>query len=162
MQSTGIAFLMTHRLAMTIVLRGLNTPQNRSNLLGLYKGLITFIELKTIHRWGENGTPVEEIKSAIEKLPVNNHSGYYPWFLQNQWVLHHNQPQHTNPVHKMMLRGWQYAGSSLSATLDKINNAKSKWPKHKQEFFTFCTGLLSDWHPFPELTNRLTFGFFTI
>ena len=137
------------------------TVENRSKLLGLYIGLILHIEVepKTIHRWRLKGTLVEEIKAAFEQLPPDNRGSYYPWFLQNQWVVDHELAPPTDAAHEMMLRAWQYAGGSSSATLEEINLTKAKWSEHKQGCFSFCAALLSGWHPSPEHTMWLTFGF---
>ena len=58
------------------------TPENMSNLLGLYQGLIKYLEVKpkTIHRWRVKGRLIEEIKVTYEKLPLGSDRGYYPWF----------------------------------------------------------------------------------
>jgi hypothetical protein len=137
------------------------TASNRSNLLGLYQGLINVnrVKPKTIHRWRLNGTLVQEIKAVYEELPVRTRGRYYPWFLQNQWVL---DPAHSKPtdlVHDMMLRGWQYAGGSSSATSEEIKAGVAKWPEEKQMCFSFCMNLLSDWHPHPAQAAWLLFGF---
>jgi len=96
---------------------------------------------------------------AFETLPEDNRGGYYPWFLQNQWVIDRNLAPPTDAAHETMLRGWQYAGGSSSATLQEINVTKATWPEHKQQCFGFCTALQSGWHPAPEQRIWLTFGF---
>ena len=63
------------------------------------------------------GMLVEEIKSAFEKLLHNKWGGYYPWFLQNQWVINQELVPLTNPVHKVQLCAWQYMGSSHSSKI---------------------------------------------
>jgi MYND finger len=139
------------------------TPENQSKLLGLYIGLISRmnVEPKTIHRWRLKGTLVEEIKSAFEKLPQNNRGGYFPWFLQNQWMINPELTPPTNPVNETLLRAWQYADGSPTSTREEIDVARASWPKDKQECFYFCTILLSSWHPSPEQAVWLNFGFCT-
>jgi hypothetical protein len=136
------------------------TPENRSNLLGLYVGLITRVGVspKTIHRWRQQGTLIEEIKAAFEKRPESN-GAYYPWFLQNQWVLDPMLHPPTDASHEMMARAWRYAGGSPSSTGEEIHIATTNWPIHKQECFSFCAALLSGWHPSPDQGIWLKFGF---
>jgi len=117
------------------------TASNRSKLLGLYQGLIN------------------EIKKAFEEVPVNARGGYYAWFLKNQWVLDPARSKPTDLVHDMMLRGWQYAGGSSSATSGEIKAGVAKWPEEKQICFSFCMNLLSDWYPRPTQAAWLLFGF---
>ncbi|KIM81256.1 hypothetical protein PILCRDRAFT_821715 [Piloderma croceum F 1598] len=139
------------------------TVENQSKLLGLYIGLILYIKVepKTIHRWRLKGTMAEEIKSAFEKLPQSNRGSYYPWFLQNQWVINLELTPPTNPVDETLLRAWQYAGGLPTSTREEMDAVKASWPKHKQECFFFCTLLLSSWHPSPEQAAWLNFSFCT-
>jgi MYND finger len=137
------------------------TAENRSNLLGLYQGLIKHIgvEPKEIHRWRRKGTLAEEIKSAFEELPQSSRGGYYPWFIQNQWVINPELAPPTDTVHEALLRVWRYMGGSPSSTREEIRVATASWPQHKQECSFFCTILLSSWHPSPDQAAWLNFGF---
>jgi hypothetical protein len=139
------------------------TPSNRSKLLGLYRGLMVYLQVKpkTVHQWRLKGTLVEEIKAAFEtQLPEDNRGAYYAWFLQNQWVLDHNLPPPPDTsLYSMMIRGWKYAGGSASATMEEINAIRTIWPPYKQHCYEFCTTLLSGCNPPPERNIWLTFGF---
>jgi hypothetical protein len=105
------------------------------------------------------GTLAEEIKSAFEELPQSSRGGYYPWFLQNQWVINPELAPPTDAIHETLLRAWRYAGGSPSSTREQIDVAKASWSQHKQECFFFCTLLLSSWHPSPDQAAWLKFGF---
>ena len=137
------------------------TPENRSNLLGLYQGLITYqrVEPKTIHRWRVKGRLIEEIKAAYEKLPPDKRGGYYPWLLQNEWVINQELPAPTDAAHEMMLRAWKYAGGSSASTQEVMAAEIAGWSERKRACFGFCASLLSGWHPSPELNIWLQFGF---
>jgi hypothetical protein len=137
--------------------------ENQSNLLGLFKGLILNmgLEPQTIHRWRLKGILVGEIKRAFETLASESRGRYYPWFLKNQWVLDWNMPLPIEDPHRTMLRGWQYAGGSSTATKEEINVAKAKWPEDKHECLFFCVNILGDWQARPEHDIWLHFGFCT-
>lgn len=100
------------------------TAENRSKLLGLFQGLVNYhrVPPKTIHGWRLKGTLAEEIKKTFEKQPPEFRGGYYPWFLQNQWVLDRTLPPpsgNNDLIYQSILPGWRYAGGSPSATSDE-------------------------------------------
>ncbi|KAF8485556.1 hypothetical protein JB92DRAFT_3148680 [Gautieria morchelliformis] len=136
------------------------TAGNRSKLLGLYIGLIIYqnVEPKTIHTWRIQGTLIQNIKTTYEKVPQQYRGSYYPWFLQNQWVLDNTQAAPDLPL-QLVARGWQYAGGSASATIEEIDAIKATWPESKRDCLVFCSCLLADWHPSPDQQTWLTFGF---
>jgi hypothetical protein len=136
-------------------------PENRSMLLGLYRGMIMTDEFepKSLHRWRVNGTLIEEIKKWYEKIPESHRGGYYLWFLQNQWVLDSNLSPPHDLLHPMLMRGWCYTGGSPSATKEEIHAIRATWPQEKQQCFLLCSGLLSSGHPGPDEDNWLHFGF---
>ncbi|KAJ6623180.1 hypothetical protein B0H10DRAFT_1909635 [Mycena sp. CBHHK59/15] len=137
--------------------------ENRSKLLGLYIGLIEHLEIshKKVYQWQKDGTLVENIKVAFSVLPEGSRSGYYPWFLKNQWVLDRTLPQPGDPVDEMMMRSWQYVHGPNART-DKhedIAAEMSKWPDVRQECLLLCNLILSQLHPSPELEIWVNFGF---
>lgn len=73
------------------------TAYDRSHLLGLYIGLFRalLVTPKELHAWRKEGRLVEEIKAQYETLPPYNRGGYYPWFLQHQYVLD-GSPSHAS------------------------------------------------------------------
>ncbi|CAI2161997.1 13665_t:CDS:2 [Funneliformis geosporum] len=62
-------------------------PREKSMLLGLYIGLITYIGCSAshIHSWWEKGELPLGIKKAYSDAGAN--SGYYQWFLENEHLL---------------------------------------------------------------------------
>lgn len=58
----------------------------REFLLGLYIGLINFLEcpFKDIVEAHAKGKLPELIKERYEAYPLDNKGGYYPWFLKNE------------------------------------------------------------------------------
>jgi hypothetical protein len=135
--------------------------ENRQNLLGLYIGLIERLEVapKQISRWRANGTLIEEIKAAFSKLPEGSRGGYYPWFLQNQWVLDDALTAQGDPVDEMMRGSWRYVHGPNSDTRQDIIAAMSSWSQNKKDCHMLCTLLLSDMHPAPHLPIWVNFGF---
>jgi hypothetical protein len=73
------------------------TEENQSRLIGLYIGLtnksLLGVSAKTLHRWRKDGVLIPEIIKQFESLPPFNRGGYYPWFLENQWVLDGKTPE---------------------------------------------------------------------
>lgn len=65
------------------------SQQERSNLLGLYIGLLRLFEIPTnvLHEHCVRDKIGDLIKQEYEKLPSNSRGEYYPWFLQNQHIV---------------------------------------------------------------------------
>ncbi|GBC04566.1 hypothetical protein RclHR1_05740008 [Rhizophagus clarus] len=63
-------------------------PLEESNLLGLYIGLIKYIEISAseLHSWWNSGNLSSHIKKVCEEKGYNK-SEYYKWFLENEHVL---------------------------------------------------------------------------
>jgi hypothetical protein len=136
------------------------TAKNRSRLLGLYQGLLyQDVSPKTLNGWFVEGTLVEGIKRTFQTLPENNRGGYYPWFLENQWVLDRSKSPPTNPIYDQMMAAWRYAGGSLASSLDEIVSTRNSWPEEKRMCFNLCVNLFAGWHPSPDLDLWRVFGF---
>lgn len=138
--------------------------ENSTKLFGLYIGLIECMGVgpKTLHEWRVSGRLVEEIKVAFNMLPEGRRGGYYPWFLENQWILDVTLPAQTSDVaHEMMNRGWRYATNSptVAVTVAQIQADLNAWPQDKHTCFSLCAGALSKWRPNPEQDTWLYFGF---
>ncbi|KAJ7716594.1 hypothetical protein DFH07DRAFT_354324 [Mycena maculata] len=61
------------------------TPHDKTQLLGLYIGILKFQEVKasTLHEWRISGAMVKNIKALYEAIPSESRGGYYPWFLKH-------------------------------------------------------------------------------
>ncbi|KZP17693.1 hypothetical protein FIBSPDRAFT_933890 [Athelia psychrophila] len=138
--------------------------ENRSNLLGLYKGLYMYLDVapKDLHRWRVRGILVQEIKAAFEKIPESHRGGYYPWFLKNQWIL---EPAQEAPDigREMILRGWRYSigDPTSNPPSDHITAIVKGWPDDKQACYEQCMMSLSKMHPGPAQRSWIDFGFCT-
>ncbi|KAF8964282.1 hypothetical protein BDZ97DRAFT_2058653 [Flammula alnicola] len=139
--------------------------ENQKNLLGLYIGLLERqgVKAKTLHRWRVNGILIQEIKNQFEKIPLASRGGYYPWFLENQWVLDGQEaPEEAEEkVAEMVRLGWLYSGGSPSATATEIKNITTSWPLRKHECLRMSALLLSQLHPGPYDELWIPFGFCT-
>jgi hypothetical protein len=142
-----------------------HTSGAKSKLLGLYGGLIKYFEVspQEIHKWMVGGTLVQEIKATFEKVPEGNRGGYYPWFLENQYLLDRTLPNPDGDDLKMamLMRGWRFIGRPASSSLQQIEAARSAWPEHKQRCFSFYCTLLSGWCPSVDMDVWVTLGFCT-
>ncbi|KAF7795901.1 hypothetical protein EIP86_007068 [Pleurotus ostreatoroseus] len=61
-------------------------------MVGLYQGLFLAngwkLEPREIEKWVKEGTLIQNIKTTFENYgPPESRGLYYPWFLQNQWIL---------------------------------------------------------------------------
>jgi len=139
------------------------TAENQANLLGLYIGLIERMGIKarTIHRWRLNGRLVPEIKARFESLPAGSRGGYYPWFLQNQWIFDGRAEPETNTADDFITKGWIYSGGDPSASASDIQSQTRAWPPDKVLCLKLCTPLLSSFHPSPSEETWIPFGFCT-
>lgn len=138
----------------------------RCKLLGLYIGLMERLEVKprTVHKWRTSGKLVEKIQAAFETLPPGSRGGYYPWFMENLWVLDGFEGVSSDAekgVEDMIQGGWIYAGGSPSASAVSIKDALSKMPEERATCVLSCSLILSDLHPNPSQDIWISFGFCT-
>lgn len=80
----------------------------KSHLLGLYKGLLLYMQDPEIspvklHEWQKEDMLAKKIIKRISALPENSRGGYFSWFLQNQHVVDNTTavPRlqgHDNPI----------------------------------------------------------------
>lgn len=141
---------------------------SESMLCGLYQGVLHALGVtpKELRRWQREGTLVDGIKRSFEAYPPDNRGGYYPWFLQHQYILDGTpvdedaEKMRSEHEYQTMLRqGWAYAGGSPHATIEEILSQTGKFPLEKQECFQFCSMLLVRAHPNPFMKSYLSFGF---
>ncbi|KAG1746942.1 hypothetical protein EDB19DRAFT_1926927 [Suillus lakei] len=140
------------------------TAENRSNLLGLYIGLIERmgIPAKTINDWRVRGVLVEEIKAAYYKIPAEFRGGYFPWFLQNQHVLNVSSgvdSQSNDKGNAMVRRAWRFTGGAETDSLEDIRAGIASMSQHRRTCHFFYGLLLSKWHPAPSQDLWMAFGF---
>ncbi|KAL4265869.1 MUB1/samB family protein [Pleurotus pulmonarius] len=142
------------------------TVEARSKLLGVYIGLIKYHQIrpKTIHKWRIEGRLLEKIKEEFEQLPPNARGGYYPWLLENQYVLDESVPDpRGDPMVEMINLGLKYANMPLLAANESIEDFQrrtSELPKAQALCLVFATKLLSRSHPAPyDARDYINFGF---
>ncbi|KAG2338796.1 hypothetical protein BDR05DRAFT_917909 [Suillus weaverae] len=141
------------------------TVENRSNLLGLYIGLMGSghigIPPKTINDWRVRGVLVEEIKAAYYKIPAEFRGAYFPWFLQNQHILDTSAAadSQNDKGDAMVLRAWRFTGGAETDSPADIRARITSMPRDKKSCHLFYTILLSKWHPAPFDDLWIPFGF---
>ena len=98
------------------------TGEYQSKLLGLFQGLFRVgrIEPKVVHKRRINGTLVENIKKFYKDIPAHAQGYYYPWFLQNQWILDKTKHVPMGYLNDVVAHGWIYTGGRGSDTPDDI------------------------------------------
>ncbi|KAI0046848.1 hypothetical protein FA95DRAFT_1312677 [Auriscalpium vulgare] len=140
------------------------TPQNQGMLLGLYIGLIEHMgtKPKTVHRWRVQGTLIKEIKATLSKLPEGARGGYYPWFLEHQYVLDQSKAPPASPqelADAAVKRAWVFTGGSSAASMAEILEAEHSEGKDRSSCYQLYRTLLSGWHPSPSMSLWVSFGF---
>ena len=142
---------------------------NAQNMLcGLYRGLFIYHEIteKEIRRWQQEGRLVEGIKTAFEALPPNNRGGYYPWFLEHQYLLDGSPLDEDDVARKteerastMLREGWVATGGSPNDTRQQIEAKLAALPEERRACHHFYAMIFSHSHPSPSLKAWLQFGF---
>ncbi|OCH86211.1 hypothetical protein OBBRIDRAFT_250428 [Obba rivulosa] len=137
------------------------TVESGSNLLGLYQGLMHIHEVspQDLRKWRRKGSLIEEIKAAFSTSPPDNRGKYYPWFLNNLWVLDKSLPIPAEMENDFLTPGFQYCGIDPSLPPDRRASIMSSWPRRKQECSTFCIPMASRLYPGPESDLWISFGF---
>ena len=139
-----------------------------NKLVGLYTGLIKYfgITAKELRQWQREGRLIERIKATYEKQPPGCRGGYYPWFLQHQYILDGKPPdeaiaaKNTESKFEQMTRAaWVYSGGSPSSPTLEIKLAYAQMSPVQRECFEFCSLPLTDTRPNPFMPSWLSFGF---
>ncbi|KAG5332118.1 hypothetical protein J132_10410 [Termitomyces sp. J132] len=146
------------------------TNADQSMLLGLYKGLFYDLNIKPkdVHRWLVKGTLVKEIITAFESISKGSRGGYYPWFLEHQYILDPSLPLPV-PAEKYVqethVRVWRFTGGSHKDSLEDIEHKISRMSANTRICFRLYVILLHDLvipsHPHPVQKEWVAFGFCT-
>ncbi|KAK1223935.1 hypothetical protein PQX77_013174 [Marasmius sp. AFHP31] len=134
--------------------------QYSSELLGMYQGLWVInpeLTVKEVHQWRKNGILADKIKETFYSVPENARGGYFPWFLQNEWVLNENLriPDERRPevmLEKMAQAAWERIGEDQSAQFPS-------WSEEKRECFWHYGMVLTDMHPPPTTDAWVRAGY---
>jgi hypothetical protein len=138
------------------------TPEDKSKLLGLYIGIFLSrgVEPIDVHRWRKKGTLVQEIINAFERESKYTKGSYYPWFLQNQHLLDPSWSPEDREISRI-LETWRWVGGSASDTHQQHRDIFDNWDTQRQECFIFYHILRCGWHPSPDMRICVSFGFAT-
>ncbi|KXN91280.1 hypothetical protein AN958_01491 [Leucoagaricus sp. SymC.cos] len=148
--------------------RAIDSSQS-PNLLGLYIGLLDpdrlGVKPLTLHRWRLEGTLVENIKREFERIPKASRGGYYPWFLQNQYLLDGTQTkqewqeQFQSHMEEAFRRAWSFIGKPPDASGAEIHRWSKSLPQYLHHCFSFYVMLLMGQHPSVDTALWITLGF---
>lgn len=130
-------------------------------MLGLYIGLVNHLEIKpqTLHQWRLEGTLVQNIKTAFQKLPEQSRGGYYAWFLKNEYVLNTSLPAPPAVELEEFKRAWVLLGGSAADSEAAIKAKIATWSEERQTCHAFYVVLVSGWHPAPMQDMWVNFGY---
>ncbi|GES99070.1 hypothetical protein RCL_jg9194.t1 [Rhizophagus clarus] len=127
-----------------------------SKLLGLYIGLIKYIEISTseLHSWWKSGNLIFYIKKAYE----NRNSGYYQWFLKNEHVLQGLRKYEGEKTDKYLTDKYRAMVKPYLSEHDQTVPIESL-PESKRDVYTFYFMILKGYVPSIEQQAWIDFGF---
>ncbi|KAI0084398.1 hypothetical protein BDY19DRAFT_909874 [Irpex rosettiformis] len=139
-------------------------PDGPYMIFGLLAGLIKYCNVKPIqlHKWRLQGRLIPEIKAIYEAIPAQARGGYYPWFLEHQYVLEDPEVKShelTSAADEMRRRAWVAIGGSPTASSATIVEYIQGLPPDRGECFLLYSLLHSSGHPGPDVDIYLNFGF---
>ncbi|TGO52514.1 hypothetical protein BCON_0140g00280 [Botryotinia convoluta] len=138
----------------------LSSFADRSNLLGLYKGLwLGDVPVEDIHRWQVEGTLIANIKKYFYQINEANRGGYFPWFLGNLHILEKPLTQEESTQNTLAT----FYGQA-QVYLDKEDQHKQPSqlePEAKMQCYELLATALHAACPNPIQKNWYNFGFCT-
>lgn len=134
---------------------------DQSNLMGLYKGLwySDDITAEEIHKWQVEGSLVANIKKYFYGMPEECRGGYFPWFLNNTYIL--DQPMTTKEAQEKQISSFFDKAQSYLDEKDWQKDPKDLEPEAKRLAFIFLAASLHGASPNPIEPNWNNFGFCT-
>jgi hypothetical protein len=140
------------------------TPQEKSNLMGLYIGLVTRVGITgaELYAWQKTGSLAEKIcetyEEAFKRQPHAYRGEYYPWFLKNKHIVTQVGTKSGDRLTDTM-----DAQSQFYLQSDR-NIPYNHLPETKRDVAAFYGIIQMGWHPGPGDGNGLwmAFGFCTL
>ncbi|KIY66138.1 hypothetical protein CYLTODRAFT_423701 [Cylindrobasidium torrendii FP15055 ss-10] len=132
-----------------------------NKILGLFQGLrilIPGLRAHDLRIWKKKGVLVQKIKEEFERLDSPYAKGkYYPWFLQNKWVLDTSLPVPPERgteavVRRMKAASIAYVGRDMSEEMQS-------WSERRQECHLACVSALTGSHLAPHSPGWVSFGY---
>ncbi|OSC97932.1 hypothetical protein PYCCODRAFT_1047383 [Trametes coccinea BRFM310] len=141
-----------------------------SKLLGVYIGLFNYLNVppKDVRTWRDEGRLVEGIKEAFDKIPAQSRGAYYPWLMQNRFILDDSLTLDTTQalaeeqesLNNGILVAWALIGGHpKGATPDQILHQTKQWPAKKLACWQLYAMLAGRSRPGPDLAAWRSFGF---
>ncbi|CAG8512608.1 8654_t:CDS:1 [Ambispora leptoticha] len=134
------------------------TREDKINLLGLYIGLIKFLDCSAsqIHSWWENGELPLNIKKAYDDAGQN--SGYYQWFLKNEHFLQGLHKYEGEKSDKSIVDKYHAMVKPYLSEHEQTVSIKSL-PESKRQVYSFYLIILIGCIPRIEHEIWIDFGF---
>ncbi|KAF7922174.1 hypothetical protein BELL_0761g00090 [Botrytis elliptica] len=138
----------------------LSSFADRSNLLGLYKGLwLGGVPVEDIHRWQVESTLIANIKKHFYQISEANRGGYFPWFLDNLHILKKPLSQEES-TQNLLATFYDQARVYLDKE-DQHKQPSQLEPEAKMQCYELLAMALHMMLPNPIQTNWYNFGFCT-
>ncbi|KIM24215.1 hypothetical protein M408DRAFT_331864 [Serendipita vermifera MAFF 305830] len=134
---------------------------NQTKLFGLYIALLKFHEVEPIalHRWRKQGILIQEIKKFFENLTPLTRGQYYPWFLENQYILDPSWQPLQDPVFDEVMKIWRFVNAPAVDSIEEFRKIHGSWEPSKRSCFTLYHSVLIGGLPNYRQDEWVTFGF---
>ncbi|GBC04567.1 hypothetical protein RclHR1_05740009 [Rhizophagus clarus] len=137
-------------------------PAEESNLLGLYTGLIKYIDCSAseLHSWWKSGNFPLHIKKACEDKGYKSY--YYQWFLKNEHVLQNLRKYEGEKTDKYLADKYHEMVKPYLSKHDQTIPMKSlseSFPESKQSVYALYLIMLTGCIPRIEQQTWIDFGF---
>lgn len=137
-------------------------------LCGLYQGLLHHLNVqeKELRRWQKEGRLIQEIKAVYETIPVQSRGGYYPWFLEHQFLLDGTpvdedfaKKKGQDVYEEMVKKGWIATGGSPNDSVLAIRQKMANLPQEQSDCHRMYARLVCNFRPAPCEDAWLSFDF---
>ncbi|KAF5876693.1 putative zf-mynd domain-containing protein [Botrytis fragariae] len=138
----------------------LSSFADRSNLLGLYKGLwLGGVPVEDIHRWQVESTLITNIKKHFYQINEAHRGGYFPWFLVNLHIL--EKPLTKEESTQNLLATFYDQAQLYLDKEDQHKQPSQLKPEAKMKCYELLATALHMARPNPIQMNWYNFGFCT-
>ena len=132
-----------------------------SNLLGVYRGLYLSDKFSSedVHEWRIGGILADKIKEFYSKIPERFRGQYFPWLLENLYVL--KRPVTKDEAQQKSIATFHDKARPYLDIEDRNKTARDLKPEAKGSCYDLLAGILLRFSPNPIQEDWYSFGFVT-
>lgn len=131
----------------------------RSNLMGLYQGLIHRFQAEDLHELRVKGLLVEKIKEHYFAIPKESRGRYFPWFLKNLHIF--DRPLTREEAMQNQITTFYEKAKQYVSPEDRHKTAREMDSEAKGSSYNLLAATLSRGTPNPREIGYYSFGFVT-